>query len=91
MFLPPRIGSGHIHTGFNKQSLSPPSACNVLDPSKPHVGSSETEETVPSRTFVFDLKPAVGSYPSIQIYSAFTFIFTPFLKIRIYNNHKIYL
>ena len=80
IFSPPRIGSGHIHTGFSKQSLSPPSACNVLDPSKPQVGSSETEDTAPSNTLVFDLKLAVGSYPSIQIYSAFTFIFTPFLK-----------
>src|SRR5262249_22744202 len=63
---PPRIGAGHENTGFNTQSEFEPGAWVVLDPSKPQMGSS-----APSfKIFVFERSRAVGSVPSIQMYSA---------------------
>src|SRR5512136_2151716 len=63
---PPRIGSGHENTGRSTQSELEPGAWLVLEPSKPQIGRS-----LPScRTFVFDRRRAVGSVPSIQMYSA---------------------
>ena len=63
---PPRIGSGHENTGFSTQSELLPGAWLVLDPSKPQIGSSAPS----ARTFVFERRRAVGSVPSIQMYSA---------------------
>ncbi len=66
MLSPPRIGSGHEKTGFNTQSEAVPGAWLVLEPSKPQMG-----RFLPlSRIFVFERRRAVGSVPSIQMYSA---------------------
>ena len=64
--LPPRIGSGHEKTGISTQSLRSPVAWFVLEPSKPHVGSGAPSGMI----LVFDRSLAVGSVPSIQMYSA---------------------
>ncbi len=63
---PPRMGSGHEKTGCSTQSDLSPGAWFVLDPSKPQIGSSAPS----ARIFVFDRSLAVGSVPSIQMYSA---------------------
>ena len=63
---PPRIGSGQTNTGMSTQSLLSPVAWLVLEPSKPHFGGSAPSGTI----FVFDRSLAVGSEPSIQMYSA---------------------
>src|SRR4051812_37196125 len=63
---PPRIGSGQLKTGFSTQSDLSPGAWLVLDPSKPHTGSSAPSAS----TLVLDRSLAVGSVPSIQMYSA---------------------
>src|SRR2546423_4851608 len=63
---PPRSGSGYDATGRNTQSDLSPGAWLVLEPSKPQIGSSAPS----ARTFVFDRSRAVGSVPSIQMYSA---------------------
>ena len=63
---PPRIGSGQENTGCSTQSEFDPGAWFVLEPSKPQIGNS----TPSARTFVFDRSRAVGSVPSIQMYSA---------------------
>ena len=63
---PPRIGSGTDFTGRRTQSDWSPGAWLVLEPSKPQMGRSAPS----SRTFVFDRSFAVGSVPSIQMYSA---------------------
>ncbi len=64
--LPPRTGSGQENTGFSTQSDALPGAWLVDDPSKPQMGSSAPS----ARIFVFDRSFAVGSVPSIQMYSA---------------------
>ncbi len=66
LFSPPRMGSGTTNTGCSTQSELLPGAWFVLDPSKPQIGSSAPS----GRTFVFDRRRAVGSVPSIQMYSA---------------------
>ncbi len=63
---PPRIGSGQENTGCSTQSELRPGAWLVLEPSKPQIGSSAPS----ARIFVFDRSRAVGSVPSIQMYSA---------------------
>src|SRR5215203_895224 len=63
---PPRIGSGHEKTGLRTQSDWSPGAWLVLDPSKPQMGSSAPS----ARILVFERSFAVGSVPSIQMYSA---------------------
>ena len=63
---PPRIGSGQTNTGCRTQSELDPGAWLVLEPSKPQIGSS----ALSGRTLVFDRSRAVGSVPSIQMYSA---------------------
>jgi hypothetical protein len=63
---PPRIGSGHENTGRNTQSEFEPGAWFVLEPSKPQMGRS----LLSLRILVFDRSRAVGSVPSIQMYSA---------------------
>ena len=64
---PPRMGSGHHITGLSTQSDWLPGAWLVLEPSKPQIGSEDVSVTI----FVFDRSRAVGSVPSIQMYSAF--------------------
>jgi hypothetical protein len=60
------MGSGYEATGCSTQSELLPGAWLVLEPSKPQIGSS-----LPSaRILVFDRRRAVGSVPSIQMYSA---------------------
>ena len=63
---PPRIGSGTEYTGISTQSLLSPVAWLVLEPSKPHTGSGAPSGTI----FVLERSFAVGSVPSIQMYSA---------------------
>lgn len=63
---PPRIGSGQENTGCSTRSEAWPSAWFVLDPSKPQMGSS----ALSARIFVLERSFAVGSVPSIQMYSA---------------------
>src|SRR5918995_5816497 len=63
---PPRIGSGHENTGCSTQSDLSPGAWLVLEPSKPQMGRSAPS----SRILVFERSLAVGSEPSIQMYSA---------------------
>ncbi len=63
---PPRMGSGTTSTGCSTQSELLPGAWLVLDPSKPQIGSSAPSD----RILVFDRNRAVGSVPSIQMYSA---------------------
>ena len=66
LFLPPRIGSGQMNTGFSTQSELLPGAWLVLEPSKPQMGGAS-----PSGTILVLLRSlAVGSVPSIQMYSA---------------------
>jgi hypothetical protein len=60
------MGSATTHAGSSTQSLALPGAWLVLDPSNPHIGG-----VAPSgRTLVFERSCAVGSVPSIQMYSA---------------------
>lgn len=66
---PPRIGSGQENTGFSTRSEAWPSAWLVEEPSKPHTGSS-VPSGVPATILVFERSLAVGSVPSIQMYSA---------------------
>lgn len=71
MSSPPRIGSGHVKTGFSTRSEAWPSAWLVLDPSKPQMGSSATsDDGEPGMILVLERSLAVGSVPSIQMYSA---------------------
>ncbi len=63
---PPRMGSGAMNTGSSTQSLLSPVAWFVLEPSNPQTGGSSPSGTI----FVFDRNLAVGSVPSIQMYSA---------------------
>lgn len=63
---PPRIGSGQENTGWSTRSEAWPSAWFVLDPSKPQIGSSSPSDMI----FVLERSLAVGSVPSIQMYSA---------------------
>jgi hypothetical protein len=63
---PPRTGSGHENTGRSTQSEFEPGAWFVLEPSNPQIGRSSAF----GRTFVLDRRRAVGSVPSIQMYSA---------------------
>jgi hypothetical protein len=60
------MGSGHEKTGCSTQSDLSPGAWFVLDPSKPQIGSSAPSATI----LVLDRSLAVGSVPSIQMYSA---------------------
>ena len=64
--MPPRIGSGQSNTGMSTQSLLSPVAWLVLEPSKPQSGNGAPS----ARIFVFERSFAVGSVPSIQMYSA---------------------
>src|SRR5690606_12089756 len=66
---PPRIGSGQTKTGLSTQSEAWPLAWLVEDPSKPQIGSSAPFASSP-RIFVLERSLAVGSVPSIQMYSA---------------------
>lgn len=66
LLSPPRIGSGQEKTGFSTQSERSPGAWFVLDPSNPQSGRSAPS----ARIRVFDRNRAVGSVPSIQMYSA---------------------
>ncbi len=63
---PPRIGSAKEATGCSTQSELLPGAWFVLEPSKPQMPSSPPSGTI----LVFDRILAVGSVPSIQMYSA---------------------
>lgn len=63
---PPRIGSGYVATGLSTRSELWPSAWLVLEPSKPHTPGSAPS----ARILVFERSFAVGSVPSIQMYSA---------------------
>ena len=67
MFLPPRIGSLQVKTGFNMQSDLSPVACSVDEPSKPQIGGVFT---LSFRILVFERSCGVGWCPSIQMYSA---------------------
>ena len=69
MLSPPRIGSGQEKTGFSTQSDAEPGAWLVDEPSKPQIGRSAVP-TFLGRILVFDRSLAVGSVPSIQMYSA---------------------
>src|SRR5690625_721259 len=66
LLSPPRIGSGQTNTGWRTQSDALPGAWLVLEPSNPHSGSPAPS----ARTFVLERSLAVGSLPSIQMYSA---------------------
>jgi hypothetical protein len=65
-FEPPRIGSGQENTGWSTRSEAWPSAWLVLEPSKPQIGSASPS----ARILVLERSFAVGSVPSIQMYSA---------------------
>ncbi len=67
---PPRIGSGQVKTGFSTQSEAWPSAWLVEDPSKPQIGSASRPAGEPAMILVLERSLAVGSVPSIQMYSA---------------------
>ena len=68
---PPRTGSGQANTGWSTQSELLPGAWFVLEPSKPQMGrSSAFVAGLPVSTLVFERRRAVGSVPSIQMYSA---------------------
>lgn len=69
MSSPPRIGSGKLATGLSTRSEACPSAWFVEEPSKPQIGSSAPLASSPS-IFVLERSLAVGSVPSIQMYSA---------------------
>ncbi len=66
MSSPPRIGSGHWNTGCNTTSELSPLACPVLEPSKPQMPGFSPS----ARILVFDRISAVGTVPSIHMYSA---------------------
>src|SRR3954468_6910437 len=71
---PPRIGSGHDHTGRNTQSDLSPVAWLVELPSKPQIGRSAPSARILVLLRIF----AVGSVPSIQMYSArYTTVLSP--------------
>jgi hypothetical protein len=55
-----------VNTGCSTQSDALPGAWLVEDPSKPQMGSSAPSAMI----LVFDRSLAVGSVPSIQMYSA---------------------
>ena len=55
-----------MNTGWSTQSDALPGAWFVEEPSKPQIPGSVPSAT----TFVFDRSFAVGSVPSIQMYSA---------------------
>src|SRR5690554_3571048 len=76
---PPRIGSGQLNTGFRTQSDWSPGAWLVDDPSKPQMGRS-AGATPSAMILVFERSLAVGSVPSIQMYSALYGIRVPFLR-----------
>jgi hypothetical protein len=61
------MGSGQENTGWRTQSELLPGAWFVLDPSNPQIGRSARPSVM---TLVFDRTRAVGSVPSIQMYSA---------------------
>src|SRR3954451_7223716 len=63
----PRMGSGQLKTGLSTQSEALPGAWLVDEPSKPQMGRSVTPSVM---ILVFDRNLAVGSVPSIQMYSA---------------------
>jgi hypothetical protein len=66
-----RCGSGIIYTGFNRQSLLPPKACSVLEPSKLQL---EQSSSLPLKSFsilVLLLRLCVGWHPSSHTYSSF--------------------
>ena len=63
---PPRMGSGQSNTGRSTQSDAFPGAWFVLEPSKPQRPSSSPSLKI----FTFERSLAVGSVPSIQMYSA---------------------
>ena len=68
---PPRIGSGHMKTGLSTQSDLSPVAWLVDEPSKPQIGRSARPDGASlSMIFVLERILAVGSVPSIQMYSA---------------------
>ena len=69
MSSPPRIGSGQEKTGLSTRSEEWPSAWFVEDPSKPQIGRSWPLVSS-ARIFVLERSLAVGSVPSIQMYSA---------------------
>src|SRR5262245_36271304 len=77
---PPRIGSGQENTGCSTQSERSPGAWLVLDPSKPQIGSSAPS----ARTLVFERSLALGSVPSIQMYSALYAIGGSVLRRRMF-------
>src|SRR5579863_8273670 len=66
MLSPPRIGSGQVNTGTSTRSEAWPSAWPVLEPSQPQMPGSAP----PARILVLERSLAVGSVPSIQMYSA---------------------
>src|ERR1700722_20731939 len=68
MLSPPRIGSGQVNTGTSTRSEAWPSAWLVLEPSKPQVPGCAPS----ARILVLERSLAVGSVPSIQMYSALT-------------------
>src|SRR5690606_24979030 len=65
----PRIGSGQTNTGLRTRSEAWPSAWLVDDPSKPQTGRAAPLSPSP-RIFVLERSLAVGTVPSIQMYSA---------------------
>lgn len=67
IFLPPRIGSLQLKTGFRMQSDASPVAWFVEEPSNPQIGSAFE---LLSMIFVLERNVGVGSAPSIQMYSA---------------------
>jgi hypothetical protein len=74
----PRKGSGYTATGRSTQSDALPGAWFVLEPSNPQIGRS-ARSSWSSRIFVFERKRAVGSVPSIQMYSALMVTVAPVL------------
>src|SRR5256885_2004148 len=66
LLSPPCTGSGQTNTGCSTQSDALPGAWLVLDPSKPQMPGLSPSLTI----LVFERSLAVGSVPSIQMYSA---------------------
>ena len=66
MLSPPRIGSGQVKTGCRTTSELSPVAWLVLEPSKPQMPTSPPSGMI----LVLDRISAVGSTPSIHMYSA---------------------
>src|SRR5215467_2621399 len=66
MLSPPRMGSGQLNTGTSTRSEAWPSAWPVLEPSKPQMPGCAPS----ARILVLERSLAVGSVPSIQMYSA---------------------